>query len=90
MSHQQILPPPPTVEDAMDDVALIHYNRLGSAFNFKGWQEALQRGLPQLLPRSPPQVTAAPSTDSSTEAVIHGIPLQFQPRRHKGKAPARS
>ena len=30
---------------------------------------------------------AAPSTDSSPEAVIHSVPLQFQPQRRKGKAP---
>ena len=70
----------------MDDVALTPYNRSESAFNFQGWQEAPQRALPQLLLRSPPHVTSAPSTDSSPEAVIHIVPLQFQPRRHKGKA----
>ena len=78
MSHRQILPPPPTVEDAMVDVALTLYNCPESAFNFKGWQEAPQRGLPSLLPRLPPSVAAASSTDSSPEAVIHSVPLQFQ------------
>ena len=90
MSHRQILPPPPTVEDAMDDVALTPHNRLDSAFNFEGWQEPPQRGLPSLLPRSPPSVAAAPSTNSSPEAVIHSVPLQFQPQRRKGKAPVQS
>ena len=90
MSHYQILPPPPTVEDGMGDVALTPYNRPESAFNFEGWQEALQRGLPPLLPRSPPSVAAASSSDSSPEAVIHSVQLQFQPQRRKGKAPARS
>ena len=90
MSHRQILPPPPTVEDAMDDVALTPYNPPDSAFNFEGWQEAPQRGPLSLLPRSPPLVTAAPSNDSSPEAVIHSVPLQFQPQRRKGKAPIRS
>ena len=90
MSHRRILPPPPTVEDAMDDVALTPYNCPNSAFNFEGWQEAPQCGLPSLLPRSPPSVAAAPSTDSSLEAVIHSVPLQFQPQRRKGKAPVRS
>ena len=65
MSHHQILPPPPTVEDAMDDVALTLYNHPESAFNFEGCQEAAQRGPPFLLPHSPPLVAAAPSTDSS-------------------------
>ena len=74
MSHRQILPPPPTVEDAMDDVALTPYNRPESAFNSQGWQEAPQRGLPSLLPRSPPSVAAAPSTVRSLEAVIHNVP----------------
>ena len=74
----------------MDNVALTPYNRPESAFNFQGWQEALQRGLPSLLLRAPPSVVAAPSTDSSPEAVIHSVPLQFQPQRRKGKAPARS
>ena len=87
MSHYQILPPPPTVEDAMDDVALTPYNRPESAFYFEGWQEAPQCGLPSLLPRSPPSMAAAPSTDSSPEAVIHSVPLRFQPQRGKSKAP---
>ena len=90
MSHRQILPPPPTVEDAMDNVAVTPYNRPGSAFNFEGWQEAPQCRLPSLLPRSPPSVAAAPSTNSGLEAVIHCVPLQFQPQRRKGKAPVRS
>ena len=87
MSHRQILPPPPTVEDAMDNVALTPYNRLESAFNFEVWQKALQRGLQQLLPRSPPQATDTPSTDSSLEAVSNCVPLKFQPQRCKGKSP---
>ena len=90
MSHCQILPPPPTVEDVMDDVALTPYNRPDSAFNFKEWQEAPQRGLPSLLPRSPPSVAAATSTGSSLEAVIHSVPLQFQSQCRKDKAPVRS
>ena len=85
MSRRQILQPPPTVEDAMDDVALTPYNPPESAFNFEAWQEAPQRGLPSLLPNSPPSVAAAPSTDSSSEAVIHSVPLQFQPQRRNGK-----
>ena len=86
MSHCQILPPPPTVEDAIGDVELIPYTRPDSAFNFEGWQEAPQRGLPSLLPRSPSSVAAAPSTESSPEAVIYSVPLHFQPRHRKGKA----
>ena len=35
MSYCQILPPPPTIEDAMEDVALTPYNRPESAFNFE-------------------------------------------------------
>ena len=90
MSHRQILRPPRTVEDAMDNVALIPCNRPESAFNFEGWQEVPECGLPQLLPRSPQQATAAPSTDSSLEAVIHSVPLLFQPQRHKRQAPVQS
>ena len=90
MSYSQILPPPQTVEDAMDDVALTPYNRPECAFNFEGWEEVPQRGLPSLLPRSPPSVAAAASIDSSPVAVIHGVLLQFQPPHHKGKAPVRS
>ena len=86
MSHRQILPPPPTVEDAMNYVALTPYNHPEPAFNFEEWQEAPQRGLLLLLPHSPPSVAAAPSTDSSLEAVIHSVTLQFQPQHHKGKA----
>ena len=90
MSHCQIRPPPPTIEDIMDDVALTPYNRPESAFNFEGWQEEPQCGLPSLLPRVPPSVAAAPSTDSRPEAVIHSVPLQFQPQGRKGEAPVRS
>ena len=90
MSYRQILPPPPMVEDVIDEVALTPYNRLESTCNFKGWQEAPQRGLLSLPPRSPPSVAAAPSTDSSPDAVIHSVPLQFQPQCRIGKAPVRS
>ena len=78
------------VEDAMDNVALAPYNRPESTFNLEGWQEAPQCGVPQLLPNSPAQATAVPSTASSLEAVIHCAPLQFQPQRPKGKAAVRS
>ena len=74
----------------MNDMVLTPYNRPESAFNFEGWQKALQRGLPSLLPHSPPSVAAATSTDSSPEAVIYSVPLQFQPQRRKGKAPVQS
>ena len=87
MSHRQILPPLPTVEDAMAEVALTAYNHPESAFNFKGWQEAPQRELLSLLLHSAPWVAAGPSTDSSSETVIHSVPLQFQPQGCKGKAP---
>ena len=90
MSHCQIPPPPSTVEDAIEDEALTPYNRPESAFHFEGWQEAAQRGLPSLLPRSPPSVAAAPSTASIPEVVIHSVPLQSQPQRRKGNAPVRS
>ena len=90
MSHQQILPPPSSVEDAMDDVALTRYNRPESAFYFEGLQEVPQCGLLSLLPHSPPSIVAAISTDSSPEAVMQSVPLQFQPQSWKGKAPARS
>ena len=46
MSYYQILPPPPTVEYDMNGLALTSDNRPESAFNFEGWQEAPQRGLP--------------------------------------------
>ena len=78
MSHRQIPSPPPTVVDAMDNVALTYYNRPESAFNFEGWQEAPQRGLPSLLPCLPLSVAATPSTYSSSEGVIHSVTLQFQ------------
>ena len=90
MLQRQILPPPPTVEDAMDNVALTPYNRHESGFNFEGWHEVPQRGLPSLHLGSPRSVAAATSTDSIPEAVIHSVPQQFQPQRCKGKAPARS
>ena len=90
MSHRQIRPPSPTVEDAMDNVALTPYNRPESTFNFKEWQEAPQCGLLSLLPRLLPSVAAAPSTDSSAKPVIHCVPLQFQPQRCEGKAPVQS
>ena len=75
MLHRQILPPPATVEDAMDDVALIPYNRPESAFNFEEWQEPQHRVLPQLLRLSSQQATAVPSTVSSPEAVIDSVPV---------------
>ena len=87
MSRCQILPPPPMVEDTMNDVVFTPYNQPESTFNFEGWQEALQCGLPLLFSHSPPQATSTPTTDSSPEAVIHSMPLQFQPQRYKGKAP---
>ena len=78
MSHCQIIPPPPTVEDTMDDVVCTYYNRPESAFNFEGWQEGPQCGPPVLLPQSPSSAAAIPSTDSSSEAVIYSIPLECQ------------
>ena len=87
MSHPQILLLPPTVEDIMGDVALMPYNCPESAFNFKGWQEEPQGGLLQLLSCFPLQATTAPPTDSSLEAVMDSVPLQFQPQHRKGKAP---
>ena len=90
MSHRQILPPPLTVEDDLDNVAVTPYNRLESAFHFEGWQEEPPRELPSLLLCSSPSVAAAPSTHSSPEAVIHSVPLQLQPQHRKGKAPIRS
>ena len=85
MLHCQILPPPPTVEDTMDNVVLTPYNRPESAFNFEGWQETPLRGLLSLLPRSPPLVAATPCTDSSLEAVIHSVLLQFHHNTAKVK-----
>ena len=90
MLHHQILPAPPTVEGAMDNVVVTIYNRSEFACNFEGWQEALQHELPSLLTRSRLSVAAAPSTDSCTGAVIHSLPLQLQPQRRKGKALVRS
>ena len=79
MSCHEILPPPATVEDTMDNVALTPYNRPESAFKVEEWHEALQRGLRQLLLHLPPSYATAPSTNSSPEAVIHTVPLQFEP-----------
>ena len=47
------LPPPPTIEEIMDDAALTPYHRPDSAFNFEGWQEE-QAVPPALQPRDPP------------------------------------
>ena len=85
MSHQKILPPPPTVEDTMDNVVLTPYNRSECACNFEGWQELPQCGLLSLLPHSFPLVAPSPSTDSSLKTVIHSVPLQFQPPCRKVK-----
>ena len=74
----------------MDDVALTPYNCPDSAFYFEWRQEAPQRVLSSLLPHPLPSVAAAPSTDSSPEAVIHSVQVQFQPPCCKGKAPVRS
>ena len=90
MSHCQILPLAATINDTMDHVSLTSYNYPESAFNFKGWQEGPPHGLPQLLPQSTPTAAKAPLTDSSPEAVMHSVPLQFQPQYRKGKAPVQS
>ena len=67
----------------MDDVALTPYNCPESVFNFEDWQEVLQRRLPLLLLHSPPTAMNTPSTDSSLEAVIYSVLLQFQPQWQK-------
>ena len=85
MSHCQIPPPPPTIEDTMDDVTLTHYNHVDSTSTFEGCQEGLQGGLPALLQWCPALGAAAPSTASTTEVVIYTIALQLQLQRHEGK-----
>ena len=79
MSHCQIPPALPTVEDAMDYVALTPYNHPESAFNFEGWQEEPWYALPSLLLRYLLQAANALSTQSSPRAVLHSVPLQFEP-----------
>ena len=74
----------------MDSVALTPYHRPESAFNLEALQEVLLCRLPQLLLYSPSQTTAATSTVSSLEAIIHSMPVQIQPQRGKEKAPAQS
>jgi len=63
------LPPPLTVEDTMDDVALTSYCCPKSAFDFDGWNGS-QSTLPQLMARQPPAAITAPSTDSDPDHVI--------------------
>ena len=63
----------------MDNISLTPHNRPKSAFYFEGWQEVPQPVLRQLLPFSSFIDTTDPSADSSPEAVIHSVPLQFQP-----------
>ena len=87
MAHRQILPTPPTVEYSMDDIAVTLYNCTESAFNFEVWQETPQCELPSLIQCSSLHATATPSTDSTSEGVIHNVLLQFQPQHRKGKAP---
>ena len=77
-SHRQILPPPLTVEDSMDNVSLIPYYHPAATFNFEGRQEEQVCGLLQLLPHSPLQASAAPSTQISTEVVIARLLIEFQ------------
>ena len=70
----------------MDNVALIHYNRPELAFTFEQKQEELHCELLQSLQHFLPEATAALSTNSSLEAVIYSILLQFQPQHHQVKA----
>ena len=79
MSQCQILLPPPTLKNTIDDVALMPYKCPESAFNFEGWQEGPQSVLPSLLPHSSLSAAATPSAESNPEAVIHCVPPQFQP-----------
>ena len=71
----------------MDNIALTLYKHPESALNNEEWQEGPQRVLLPLLLHSTLSAAAAPSADSSSEAVIHSIPLQFQPQHQKRKAP---
>ena len=88
MSGFHALPPPPTVEDSMDDVALTSYRRPESAFDFDGWNSS-QSTLPQLMAREPTAAITDPSTDSDPDHVIHSTTTQFRPSgsQCKGKTP---
>ena len=87
MSHGQNLLPPPTVEETTNNVALTPYNRPESAFNFEGCEDQPHRGLASLLLCSLLEEAETPSTDSSLEAVITRLQLQFQPQRRNSQPP---
>ena len=70
----------------MDNLALMHYNRLESAFNFEGWQEGPECRLSLLVLWSPLSAAAAPSTESFSKAINYSVPVEFQPQRRKSKA----
>ena len=83
-----LLPPPPTVEDTMEDVGLTPYICPQSAYNFERWQKGQQHEPLLLLLHSPLSAATAQSTDSSTEAVILSLPLQCQWQHQEPKASA--
>ena len=91
MSGFRVLPPPPTIEDNMDDVALTSYRRPESAFDFDGWNRS-QSTLSQLMAHEPPAAITAPSTDSDPDHIIHSTTTQLRPSgsQRKGKTPVRS
>ena len=91
MSRSCALPPPPTVEDTMHDMALTSYRRPESAFDFDGWNRC-QRTVLQLMAHKPSTAIITPSTDSDLDHIIHSTTAQSRllGSQRKGKTPFRS
>ena len=83
--RRQILPPPPHVEDEMEqDTTEYQVEHFGAQ---SPWQPTQLSGL--LEHRDPPVTTTTTSTDSNPDTVIGSTSLQFRPPvgTYKGKSP---
>ena len=86
--RSQILPPPPHVEDEMEqDTTEYQVQRFGPQ---SPWQPTQLSGL--LEHRDPPATTTTTSTDSNSDRVISSTSIQFRlpVGTYKGKSPQRT
>ena len=86
--RRQILPPPPHVEDEMEqDTTEYQVERFGAQ---SPWQPTQLSGL--LEHRDPATTTTTTSTDSNPDTVIGSTSVQFRPPigTYKGKSPQRT
>ena len=87
-SRSQILPPPPHVEDEMEqDTTEYQVERFGAQSQ---WQPTQLSAL--LQHRDPLATTTTTSTDSNPDTVIGSTSIQFRPPvgTYKGKSPQRT